>query len=127
MISDSRSNSWQNIEIGQLRSRVSIQAPGGTQDAGGQPLQTWTTVYQCWARIGDATARELANADLVSSQVTHSVTIRWPGATPLLSPGMRVQYVGVAGTQTYIVQAIQNPEQRNILLKLLCLAINVSE
>jgi hypothetical protein len=48
------------------------------------------------------------------------LTIRWPGASITLAPGMRV----VFGNNTYLVQAADNVLHRNRIVRLACLMVD---
>lgn len=111
------------IPAGSLRFQVTIQQPSTTRDDAGQPVSTWTTVLQTRARIESTTSpayKELVADGAIASQATDVFTLRWPGSSIDLAPGMRIQY----GDNTYLVQAVDNVLRRNRVVKLFCMAID---
>lgn len=108
---------------GDLRHKVTIQAPSTTRDAAGQPVSTWTDVLTTRAKIEGTTSttyKELVKDGAIASQATDVFTLRWPGSSIDLKPGMRV----VFGDNTYLVQAVDNILRRNRIVKLFCMAID---
>ena len=105
------------MQAGKLNRQINIQARSSTQDPTGQPIDTWTTVWSCWAGIASLTGKELyALGAGFSGQLSHKVTIRYT-ATPLLT-GMRVVY----GKRTFLVQIPPaNPNEANVEIDLVCL------
>lgn len=104
------------MQAGKLNRQVTIASASPAQDAFGEPAQTWTEVFSCWAHLAALTGREVyALGAGFSSQVTHKVTIRYT-LQPIVS-GMRVMY----GSRVLLVQAVQNPDEANLQLELLCL------
>jgi SPP1 family predicted phage head-tail adaptor len=112
---------WPSLEPGELRHRIQIQQQTSSPDGFGQPQPTWTTIVDAWARIEALSEKELYQNGQLTSQVSHTITLRYPaGAT--VTAGMRVTY----GSHVYHVQAANNLEQRNTVLKLLVLEINAA-
>lgn len=114
---------WLPIDPGELRSKVTILAPPASPDSFGQVSQSngaWTNVGTFWARIRVAGARELYQAGAMTSQVTHVIEMRWPGSSVSIAAGMRA----TSGGHTYLIQAPENVDERNILLELLVLELN---
>lgn len=111
------------VSAGQLRHQISIQAQSTAQDPDtGEPASVWNTTLTTWAQIETLTAREAyqAGASQFVAQVTHMVTIRWPGASVRIAGGMRVLF----GERMFMIQAVDNVQERNRLLKLACLEVN---
>lgn len=109
------------IPPGFLRNQVQIQRPSGDKDDFGQPLDGWTIVLTAMAGIISLVQREVWQNGMFSGQVTHRVTLRWPGPDVTIASGMRV----VFGSRTFVVQAPpDNVQERNRVLHLLCLEID---
>jgi len=106
------------IAPGELRSLIQIQSQSSTPDDFGQSLETWTTVLTAWASIKAVTLSEAFQPNQFTSQVTHIIKMRWT-AVPI-SGGMRAVY----GTHIYKIQAPENVDERNLVLKLRALEIN---
>lgn len=111
---------WPRINPSELRHQVQIQSESSTPDSFGQPQPVWTTILTAWASVETINEKELYQAGALTSQVTHTITIRYPGSSVTIAPGMRVVY----GSHTYKLQACNNVDERNILLKLMCLELN---
>jgi SPP1 family predicted phage head-tail adaptor len=72
------------IKAGQLRNRVTIQAPSTARDGMGQPSKTFTDWQTVWARIVSMGGAEQFKGQQYSPEVTHQVTMRWlDGVTPM--------------------------------------------
>jgi SPP1 family predicted phage head-tail adaptor len=111
------------IRPGDLSHIITIQQPSTTRDAAGQPVSTWTTVLTTWARIEGTTSnayKELVQDGAIAAQATDVFTIRWPGSSIDLKPGMHVLF----GDSTYLVSAVDNILRRNRVVKLFTLVID---
>lgn len=108
------------INPGELRRQVTIQAPTTATDAAGQPTTAWTTMLTTMAAIRATAAKEAFQTGQFISQVTHRISIRWPGDAITLRGGQRVLY----GSRTFLVQAVENVRERNALIHLMCLEID---
>ena len=112
------------LQAGDLRHSITIQAENtGNLDAAGNPSSTWTNVLTTRAKIEGTTSpayRAMVQAQSIASQATALITIRWPGRSITISPGMRIHY----GDNTYQVQAVDNILLRNRIVRLLCMAID---
>jgi SPP1 family predicted phage head-tail adaptor len=110
-----------SIPGGAKRHFVTVQTLSTTTDAtGGQVPSDPTPVLSCMAAINTLSEREAYQTGQFSSQVTHRVSIDWPGPTPVLYAGMQV----VFGMRLFQVQAIDNVQERNRTLHLMCLEID---
>ena len=78
----------------QLDRRVSIQQQSTTQDAAGQPIETWSSVAETWASVKFPSGLGAIKADAVTSTVKASVRIRHRSSLP--DEGLRVLISGVA-------------------------------
>jgi len=109
---------WPSTEPGTLRHTIAIQSQSVTPDSFGQPQQRWTTVRTSKASIQALTLREIFQANQLTSQVTHLITVRW---TPsVIRPGMRIAF----GSRIFQSQAVNNLDERNLLVKMLALELN---
>lgn len=76
------------MRIGQLRDRVTIQAPtyaSSTQSA--QGVASWSTLADTWAAVEASTGDETLVVGSVTSRVPYTVTMR---ARTDVTPGMRL-------------------------------------
>ena len=108
------------MDPGQMRRQVQIQQQSATPDSVGQPQLIWTTILTVMAAITATGAKESFATGQFSSQVTHRISIRWPGESVTLLGGQRVLY----GARIFLVQAVENVRERNTLVHLMCLEIN---
>lgn len=114
------------IPSGAKRNAIQIQArTSGTQDANGQPSGNWNTVLSCFAAIETIRTGEQFQEGFVS-QVVHKISINWPGPSIPILTNMRVVVDPVPGGQSsmYEIQAVENVQQRNRVVKLTCLEID---
>lgn len=112
---------WPRLNPSELRHSIQIQSQSTEKDKFGQPLQNWTTVLTTRASIEAIEKVERYQARQFTSQVTHVITLRWPNVS--ITAGMRV----VFGSHIYTIQALDNVEERNVILNLLALEINGAE
>jgi SPP1 family predicted phage head-tail adaptor len=111
------------IQPGELRDSVEIQAATDTRDAAGQPVSTWAAVLTARAKIegtNSRTFKDSFSANALAAQSTDVVTLRWPGASIDLKPGMRL----ILGDNTYLVQGVDNVRRRNRKVVLACMVID---
>jgi|SRR6185436_19711162 len=109
------------MKIGTLRHRVVLENPGTpVADGDGGFTLTWTALFPSpvAAAIVPATARDLERivAGTVFGTATHLVTIRYHSGVTLQT---RVTF----GTRVFSVTGIQNWEERNISLTLVCVEV----
>lgn len=75
------------MNIGSLDRRLVIKALGPTQDALGQPVQSWADVASVWGNVRYASGAESTKADADTAIAKASVRIRYRAD---LTPAMRV-------------------------------------
>lgn len=103
------------INAGDLIHRIQIVKPTLAQDsAGGWQQDTDSVFATVWASIEALTGRELYAAQQRVSEVTHKITIRW-------YPGIVARMNVWFDNRVFQIQAVQNPDERKIMLVLLCL------
>lgn len=96
-----------------LNRRVSLQQRGSTQDAWGQPVETWGTVANLWAELMHPSGIEQIKGGADTSIIKASIKInRRPGVTA----GMRV----VHGQMIYDIEAVLPDEIDRQYLFLVC-------
>lgn len=100
------------IDVGRLRKRVTVVKPNRTRDAYGQESYATATVGTFWAEIRPLSGRELANAAQIKSEVTHAITMRYPGASVPITSNMQILYNG----RTFAIDGILNRDERNRVL-----------
>lgn len=82
------------MRAGKLRHRVTIQAPGQTQDpTTGEILHGWVDFATTWASIEPLSAREYIAAQSGQSEITARIVIRYRDG---VLPTMRILHRGKA-------------------------------
>lgn len=110
------------IAAGKLTHSVALEAPTRVLDPGGGYTETWAPLSPSPvpAAIDPATVASLEHvvANAVQSSATHIVTLRFHPGVTLAS---RVSFTDRAGkVHVLTVKGMQNPEQRDRVLKLAC-------
>lgn len=98
---------------GPLRHQVTIQTRSISQDALGQAIATWSDGTTIWARVEPLSGSETAGQVQTQATMTHKVTIRYRSGMGVLD---RLKF----GTRILEINAVRNPEERNIWLELDC-------
>jgi SPP1 family predicted phage head-tail adaptor len=101
------------IHIGDLRTRLTLEAPSRTSDGGGGASVTWGTVATVWASVRPTGGGEGYALDRVAGRVTHEIVLRYRAG---VTPEMRLR----DGTRVFEIRAAFGPDQRRRWLK--CLA-----
>lgn len=111
------------IPAGSKRSQISVQAESASRGSSGGQSTTWDTVLTTMAAIATVSSREMyqvGQSPQFTAQVTHMVSFDWPGDSIALAGGMRV----VLGSRIFTVQTVENVQERNRVINLMCLEIN---
>ena len=101
------------IDSGELRQRVTIQVNTPTQDAFGQPQDSWATLTSRWAKIEPNTGAPYIQADTVRNLTSHRITMRHFAG---LTPRHRILF----GSRTFNVTGLISSEERNIDTVIAC-------
>jgi len=102
------------MRAGTLRNRVTIQEPvEGSADALGQKPVTWSDVVEVWAAVLPQSGREFYRAQQIRAELTHLLSIRYRSG---INATLRIKL----GTRYLYVVAVENVEERNHELLLLC-------
>jgi SPP1 family predicted phage head-tail adaptor len=111
--------SWPSIDPGRMVHRITIlkQTPG--VDISGAVV-TWSEFVTAWAAIDPVRGTDIIRSGQDTTQLYLTITMRWQAG---ILPSMRVR----SNNGTYIIQAIQNPGERNVLLVLTCVALTANQ
>jgi head-tail adaptor len=113
-----------SIPAGAKRNFIQIQqvstTPGPT---GGQTATDPVVLLSCMAAIDTLAAKQAYQSGQFSAQVTHRVSIDYPGPAVALAASLQV----VFGARLFQVQVIDNVQERNRVLHLMCLEIDGSQ
>ena len=68
------------INIGDLRTRLVLEAPSRAADGGGGASVTWSTVATVWASVRPTGGAEAYALDRVAGNVSHEIVLRYAAA-----------------------------------------------
>lgn len=105
------------MQAGKLNRRVTVKELSDTQDAAGQPVQTWADVATVWAHIRHLSGVESIKADADTSVVKASIRIRRMTG---IDAGMRVYH----GSTVYEIKAVLPDEESRERLDMACEVVN---
>lgn len=100
------------MRAGELRHRITIEAPTPVQDEYGEPVQGWAPFAEVWASREDLTGREAFLAQQVKAEVTTRFTMRHAEG---VTANMRIRSDDVL----YNIHSVQDPEGRRRTLVLM--------
>lgn len=101
------------MQSGSLNQRVNIEQRTTTQDAAGQPVETWSLVAAVWADIRHASGLQTIKADADTSLIKTSIRIRYRTG---IDAGMRVAH----GSTNYDIRAVLPDIAGKRFLDLVC-------
>ena len=99
------------MEIGKLRHRIIIQTITEGRDSSGGPIETIVDLYTVWASVSPLTGRELTNAQLINSEVTHQIAMRYRA-------GINAKCRALFGTRIFQLFEALNIDEQNITLQI---------
>ncbi len=105
------------MQAGLLNRRVTLQAPGTTQDELGQPIPGWTDVATLWADIRMKSGLESIKAGAPVSVVQASIRVRYRAG---ITAGMRV----VHNLQAFNIVAVLPDVGGREYVDLVCEVVN---
>ena len=105
------------MQAGLLNRRVTLQAPGTTQDELGQPIPGWTDVAAVWADIRMKSGLESIKAGAPVSVVQASIRVRYRAG---ITAGMRV----VHNLQAFNIVAVLPDVGGREYVDLVCEVVN---
>jgi SPP1 family predicted phage head-tail adaptor len=106
-----------SLRAGMLNRRLAIQSRSTTQDAAGQPLNTWTTLATVWAAIEPLSGHELERAQAIHPEISHQITIRYAAAWA--DPKTVAKYRGLYKSRIFNFHAPMNSEEGNVQIVIL--------
>ena len=104
------------MRAGKLRHTVILQSPGGTRNAFGERVTTWSDVVTVSASIEPLRAQELFIAAQQNMTVTHRIRLRYQSDICDINNSWRVLF----GTRAFPIESIRNIDERNREFELLC-------
>jgi len=94
-----------DIHIGELRTRLTLEAPSRTGDGGGGAAVTWTNICELWARVRPLSGGESFALDRTAGTVGHEIVVRHRDG---ITPQMRFR----SGTRVFDIRAVFDPDGR---------------
>ena len=91
-----------------------MQYHNTTQNANGEPVGSWATFHECWARVRPMSGNERVIASQIQAETTHAVELRYKAG---ITQDMRILF----GTRILHIENIINPEEYNELQRLMCI------
>lgn len=104
------------MQGGQLRHRVTLQAPAGARNALGERDTTWTTVATVWAAITPLSTRDLIAAAATQNETTQRVLIRAGSHIAALDSSWRVLF----GARVLVITGIRRIDEIAEQIELQC-------
>lgn len=105
-----------------LRHRVRLQRNTPTQDATGQPVESWATYRECWGAVVDGGGSQGGIGEQQQGTTDTEVSIRFPAEDSTIpDPLDRVSYTEVKGrVRTLNIDAVQRVDSTRRMLTLKC-------
>jgi SPP1 family predicted phage head-tail adaptor len=105
------------MRAGELRHRVILQRPGGTNDGFGERMPAWMNVATVYATVAPLSTQERMLGGQLKADTTHTVTIRYSTEIAAIDGSWRVLY----GARVLVLNGAPiNVDERNITLELPC-------
>lgn len=104
------------MRIGRLRHRITLQRPGGSRDAVGERVTTWTDVATVWADVVPTSTYERNIAAQAHSFVTHRITLRYGSEWSAIDGSWRVLF----GERALPIEGVRNIDEVNKTIELVC-------
>lgn len=99
---------------GQLKHKIDIEVEATTQNSYGEPTQIWSSFLSgIFVSIEPLSGREFFAADMVQSEITHKVKMRYISG---ILPKMRIKY----GSRYFYIESVINVKEINKELLLMC-------
>lgn len=104
------------MSIGERRHRVVFQSATVSQDAFGEPDQSWSTLCTSWAMVKEVSGSERLRANEVQGDVTTRIVTRDRSELSSLGPGDRATWSG----HIYDIRSVIRRDHRRHELEILC-------
>jgi SPP1 family predicted phage head-tail adaptor len=103
------------LQSGDLDTLVALRRATTVRSALNEPVETWSTLAEAWARRADVSAREGTRAQEVGASLSTRFTVRQDPITETLTPKDRIQ---VDGVEFNIIGIRSKVDDRNHWLEL---------
>lgn len=108
------------IRAGRLKRRLYAQRQTTTQDAAGQPEDTWEALFDRKFSIEPLNGREYLTRSGENSDITVRLRCRYDSSTKKLKPSDRLVDTSVSPVAYYDIESVINPTNLNRELVLMC-------
>lgn len=99
-----------DVTIGDLRQRLTLEVHARTDDGGGGADDVWISLGDVWAAVKPLAGNERVEADAVAGNVTHEVWLRYRSD---LAPEMRFR----KDNRLFDIRAVFDFEERRRFLR----------
>lgn len=99
------------MRAGQLRHRLAFQTATITKGARGGTSEAWVTIATVWGSVSPLTGRELTNAQMRNSEITHKITIRYLST-------INARGRALFGSRIFQLYEVLNIDERNIEMQI---------
>ncbi len=108
---------YEALGSGALDKRVTIQARTAVDDGGGGQDVTYEDVATVWASVRPGTGREFVNAQQLTPELSHLVTIRYRTG---VTPKHRIAYTANGVARSFAIHVVSDPMERHEQLVCYC-------
>jgi SPP1 family predicted phage head-tail adaptor len=99
------------MQIGELRTRITLQSRSNTTNAGGFQSPSWATIADVWAKWDNAHGSEVWAAQSVQAEAPATVTVRY-------RTGLDTTCAVFKGSDRYEIISIDDIHDRHVWLEL---------
>lgn len=100
------------MSSGRMTKELFFQTKSETADDGGGVAVTYTDSFSLFGMIEPRSGKENFFAMRLQGDVTHIITVRY-NLSRSISVDDRIQYRPSAGTRTFNIKSVLNPDERN--------------
>lgn len=104
------------MRAGALRHLVEVQQPGGSRDAVGGRITTWTTIGTVYASIETLSGTEKLVAAQRQAETSHLIRLRYDPALAALDASWRILF----GTRVFVIEEVSDQDERDRTVDLRC-------
>jgi SPP1 family predicted phage head-tail adaptor len=92
--------------IGNLRHRLTLEAPDESPDGAGGVVRSWSALGEVWASVEPIGANDAVVAGKRLGALTHRVTLRHRG-------DLTLNHRFRLGTRVFTIRALRDPDEQN--------------
>lgn len=111
---------WPAHDPGEYRHQITLMQQTPTVGKSGAEM-AWKKFATCYAAIDPATAKDVIRSGQTTPQVAIPIRMNW------MSGVTSDMQVWAANGSKYVIQGIINPQELNVTLTLMCIALGANE